>query len=73
MESLGKYLFWVDTRANKVQIRQSVEEIYQVKVKDVNTAVMPGKLRRVRHVAGKSPDWKKAIVTLEKGQRIEIK
>ena len=62
---LNKYLFWVAKKANKVQIRKAVEEIYKVKVESVNTAMQRGKLRRVRYVQGKSPDWKKALVTLK--------
>ena len=72
VESQGKYLFHVDSRANKIAIKHAVEEIYQVKVEDVNTALMPGKKKRVRQELGRTPDWKKAIVTLKEGQKIEI-
>lgn len=72
LEPDGKYIFCVDKRANKMQIKDAVEHIYRVKVKSVNTSVMPGKMRRVRYKAGKTPDWKKALVTLEKGQKINI-
>ncbi len=72
MLSLNKYLFWVDKKANKVEIRKAVEEIYKVKVAGVNTTMQRGKLRRVRSVQGKSPDWKKAVVTLHKGSKIEV-
>ena len=68
----NKYVFWVDKKANKIQIRQSVEEIYKVKVAAVNTTMQRGKLRRVRYVQGKSPDWKKAVVTLKEGSKIEV-
>jgi len=68
----NKHLFWVDKRANKVQIRKAVEEIYKVKVVGVNTFMQRGKLRRVRYVQGKSPDWKKALVTLKEGSKIEV-
>jgi large subunit ribosomal protein L23 len=68
----NKYLFWVDRRANKLQIKKAVEEIYKVKVADVNTLMQRGKLRRVRYVQGKSPDWKKALVTLKTGSKIEV-
>jgi large subunit ribosomal protein L23 len=67
----GKYLFLVEKTANKIQIKRGVEEIYKVKVKDVNTIISPGKLTRVRHQYGKKPDFKKAVVTLKKGQKIE--
>lgn len=69
---LNKYLFWVGRKANKIEIRKAVEEIYKVKVKDVNTLMVRGKLRRVRYKIGKSSDWKKAIVTLREGNTIEV-
>jgi len=68
----NKYLFWVDKQSNKIQIKQAVEEIYKVKVASVNTLTQRGKLRRVRYVQGKSPDWKKALVTLKEGSKIEV-
>ena len=68
----NKYIFWVDKKANKIQIKQSVENVYKVKVKDVNTVMSRGKKRRVRYVQGKTPDWKKAIVTLKEGSKIEV-
>jgi large subunit ribosomal protein L23 len=71
-EPEGKYLFLVDKSCNKVQIKQAVEHIYKVKVKDVNTLISPGKLKRVRYQIGKTPDYKRAIVTLKEGQKIEI-
>lgn len=70
-EPEGKYLFLVNTPANKIAIKRAVEGIYKVKVKDVNTVISRGKLKRVRHQIGKTPDFKKAIVTLKKGQKIE--
>lgn len=68
----NKYLFWVDTRANKLQVKHAVEQIYKVKVVKVNSAVVPGKIKRVRFKTGKTSDWKKAIVTLKKGHQIEV-
>ena len=65
-----QYAFEVDERANKVQIRQAVEEIWQVKVAAVNTMRMHGKTRRVGRSVGRRPDWKKAIVTLRGGEQI---
>ncbi|OGX16790.1 MAG: 50S ribosomal protein L23 [Omnitrophica WOR_2 bacterium RBG_13_44_8b] len=70
-EPLGKYLFLVSNSANKIQIKKAVEELYKVKVKDVNTFVSIGKLKRVRYQLGKTVDLKKAIVTLKSGQKIE--
>jgi len=68
----NKYLFRVALDANKLQIKQAVEDIYSVKVIKVNTVKMHGKWRRLRYEAGKTPDWKKAIVTLKEGDRIEM-
>jgi large subunit ribosomal protein L23 len=67
----GKYLFLVDGRANKIQIKRAVEEIHKVKVASVNTFVTLGKMKRVRYQLGRTPNLKKAIVTLKKGQKIE--
>jgi large subunit ribosomal protein L23 len=67
----GVYLFLVDKGANKLQIKCAVEEVYKVKVKTVNTVVGPGKLKRVRYQLGKTPDYKKAYVTLVAGQKID--
>jgi large subunit ribosomal protein L23 len=69
-EPQGKYLFLVKTGANKIQIKRAVEEMYKVKVKNVNTFTSLGKLRRVRHQLGRTPDLKKAVVTLKEGQKI---
>ncbi|MDD4169162.1 MAG: 50S ribosomal protein L23 [Desulfotomaculaceae bacterium] len=68
----NKYTFVVDLNANKVEIRQAVESIFKVKVEKVNTLRVKGKIKRVRRVPGKTPDTKKAIVTLRAGDRIEI-
>jgi len=70
-EPQNKYLFLVNKIANKHQIKDAVEHIYKVKVKDVNTLISHGKMRRVRHQLGKTPDTKKALVTLTEGQKIE--
>ena len=71
-EPYNKYLFLVDKSANKYQIKKAVEEIYKVNVKRVNSLICSGKLKRVRYQIGKTPDCKKAIVTLEQGQKIEV-
>lgn len=70
-EPEGKYLFLVAKQANKIQIKRAVEDIYKVKVKNVNTVIASGKLKRVRYQLGRTPDSKKAIVTLKEGQKIE--
>ena len=72
MLALNKYLFWVDKKSNKIEIKKAVQDIYKVKVDSVNTMVMPGKAKRVRYVVGYTPDWKKAIVTLSKDSKIDI-
>ena len=68
----NKYLFLVINSANKIQIKKAVETAYKVKVKNVNTFVLMGKLKRVRHQLGRTADTKKAIVTLVAGQKIEV-
>ena len=68
----NKYFFSVKKNANKIQIKKAVEDVYKVKVLNVNTQVMPGKLKRVRTQIGKTPDWKKAVVTLKDGQKIDL-
>lgn len=72
MMAENKYLFWVDRSSNKIEIKKAVEDIYKVKVDGVNTIMMRGKSKRVRYAVGKTPDWKKAIVTLKEGQKIDI-
>lgn len=72
MMELNKYTFAVSNGANKVEIKKAVEDIYKVKVLNVNTLKMHGKKKRVRYILGKKPDWKKAVVTLEEGQKIEM-
>lgn len=69
-EPQNQYLFLVAKAANKMQIKNAVEEIYKVKVKAVNTLISQGKLKRVRYQLGRTPDFKKAIVTLKEGQKI---
>ena len=68
----NKYLFSVSVDSNKVQIKQAVEDVYNVKVTKVNTIKVQGKWKRLRYKEGKTPDWKKAIVTLKQGDKIEI-
>ncbi len=68
----NKYTFVVPLTANKVEIRQAVEKIFKVKVLDVNTIRVLGKVKRMGKHAGKRPDYKKAIVKLAPGQTIEF-
>ncbi len=72
-EKLNQYTVVADRRANKVQIRHAVEELFKVKVISVNTQNIRGKYRRQRTMhAGKAPDWKKAVVRLKEGDRIVL-
>ncbi|HUA65938.1 MAG TPA: 50S ribosomal protein L23 [Alphaproteobacteria bacterium] len=72
-EKYNQYTVVADRRANKTQIRQAVQELFKVKVERVNTLNVHGKLRRQRtNSAGKTPDWKKAIVTLKEGDKIVL-
>ena len=68
----NKYFFAVQRDANKIEIRKAVELLYKVKVQDVNTIRMPGKLKRVRAAQGHTPEWKKAVVTLRTGHKIDL-
>ena len=72
LEEQRKYLFQVATKANKIEIKKAVEDIYKVKVQDVNTSTVRGKLKTVRREAGSTTPWKKAVVTLKEGQKIEV-
>lgn len=68
----NKYMFWVDQRSNKIQIKKAVEEIYKVHVRGVNTLGVKPKPKRVRYKLGKTSPWKKAMVTLKSGESIEM-
>jgi len=72
LEQEGKYLFEVARSSNKIEIKKAVEEIYNVKVDAVNTIKMPGKRKRVRREFGHTASWKKAVVTLSKGHKIDV-
>lgn len=61
----GKYTFKVNKKATKVEIAKAVEKLFEVKVLKVNTMNVSGKKKRVRYQVGKTPDWKKAIVTID--------
>lgn len=68
----NKYAFQVAKGANKLQIKEAVEKAFDVSVIAVNTMVMPGKTKRVGRSKGVTSEWKKAIVTLAEGDRIEF-
>ena len=61
----GKYTFEVNKNATKIEIANAVEKLFEVKVLKVNTMNVNGKRKRVRYQIGKTPDWKKAIVTID--------
>lgn len=66
------YHFRVPSSANKVEIRQSIEKLFEVKVEGVNTLNVTPKFRRRGYTAGQTPRWKKAMVTLAEGQTIDL-
>ena len=72
MEAEGKYVFQVDVRANKTQIKQAIEKLFNVKVESVNTMNTHPKTRRVGRYSGKTNRYKKAIVKLAKGSTISF-
>jgi large subunit ribosomal protein L23 len=75
-ESLRRYAFKVDRKANKLEIKKAIEEFYGVSVVDVNTAVVPGK-NKTRYTKkgftkGQKPAYKKAMVTVAEGESIDL-
>ena len=68
----NKYVFRVSLSANKIEIKNAIEEIFKVKVSDVTTMRVSGKKNRMGRYEGKTSDWKKAIVKLVDGDHIEI-
>jgi large subunit ribosomal protein L23 len=68
----GKYTFRVHDRAHKTQIRQAIEELFDVKVLEVRTASVKSKPKRRGHTSGRSRQWKKAIVQVREGDTIPI-
>jgi large subunit ribosomal protein L23 len=71
-EQSNQLTFEVDRRANRVEIRHAVEKIFNVKVEQVRTMQMKGKIKRMGRTSGKRRDWKKAIVKLAEGHNIEF-
>lgn len=66
------YTFVVRPDANKTEIKQAVQQIWNVRVVDVRTLRRRGKVKRTRYTLGKRPDQKRAVVTLAEGDRIEL-
>jgi large subunit ribosomal protein L23 len=71
-EGLNVYQFEVLRKANKRQIKEAIEKLFNVEVVDIKTSVYPGKPRRLGRSSGYTSSYKKATVTLKKGQQIEI-
>jgi large subunit ribosomal protein L23 len=68
----GKYTFEIAPNVNKIEVKRAVEEVFNVRVTAVNVMRVPGKQRRMGRTYGMTRSWKKAVVTLEPGQRIEL-
>lgn len=71
-EAHNQIVLRVDSRANKNEIKQAVEGLFSVKVEKVRTATMPGKEKRLGRYVGQTSDWKKAIVTLAEGSKVDF-
>ena len=73
---LNQYVFLVDKKANKIEVKKAVEELYGVAVESVNTMIMPGKSRtrytKTGMQRGRRPSFKKAVVTLTEGEEIDF-
>ena len=71
-EKYNQYLFRVARRANRIQVKQAVEKIFNVKVEGIRMVIVKGKQRRIGRSAGFRPNWKKAVVTVKEGQKIDL-
>jgi large subunit ribosomal protein L23 len=71
-EKQNSYLFEVDISSTKEDIKEAVEKLFDVKVRDVNTMINHGKIKRVGRHQGRRSKFKKAIITLEEGQKIQM-
>lgn len=71
-EEGGQYVFEVHRDANKIEIQSAIERLFKVKVLQVRTSNVMGKIKRLGKRYGKRPDWKKAIITLKEGDRIDF-
>lgn len=70
LSTAGRYVFIVDRKANKIEIKKAVEKVYDVHVANVNIVNTKGKFRAYGRTSGRTSDWKKAIVTLKAGEKI---
>ena len=71
-EKFNRYAFVVSKSANKFDIKSSIEKIFSVQVKSINTILLKGKVKRFKGVLGRRPNTKKAIVTLAPGNTIDL-
>lgn len=71
-ESHNTVAFVVDGKANRIQVKRAVEELLKVKVERVNVINVMGKTKRLGRFSGKKSDWKKALVTLKEGEKLEL-
>lgn len=71
-ETANQYIFDVAVDANKIEIKRAVEEIFGVEVEKVTTAIRRGKHKRMGRFAGMRRNWKRAVVTLKKGDTIDL-
>jgi len=71
-ENDNKYVFEVEKKCNKIEIKKAVEDLFKVKVVSVRTYTTHGKVRTRGRFSGRRPDWKRAIIQLEKGDTIEF-
>ncbi len=75
-EKFNRFYFIVDKKANKLEIKKAVEDFYGVTVAEVNTMVMPGKNKtrftKAGFISGRKPSYKKAVITLAKGETIDL-
>jgi large subunit ribosomal protein L23 len=72
LNAQGKYVFRVAMKANKHLIKKAVKDMFAVTADKVNVSIVRGKRKRVRYQYGFTPAWKKAVVTLKKGEKIEL-
>jgi len=72
MREKNRYVFEVDRRAGKGEIKRAIEELFKVDVVEVRTMNVRGKIKRMGRFEGKRPDWKKAVVTLAEGNSIDL-
>lgn len=72
LSDVGKYTFEVALNSNKIEIKKAVEEVFSVSVTGVNIIKVHGKVRRTGRHSGITRSWKKAVVTLAPGERIEL-